>query len=275
MTPDGDFQRLLQRYHATPGRTAAILQAWTDDAGRTSYEVLAERMHGLARDARVLDLGCGDGFLLQMLAERGFLHLVGVDTSREELDAARERLGSTAQLHCQDARAIGFPDHSIDVVVSHMALMLMPSVPSVLTEVARVLVPGGRFIAIINRALRDPAYEVYRQALYRITADSGIEPIQLDEPRVFTVEGLSELLKGASFADKELVDFRIRIHDTPSEVWSRLRMMYDVYRLPESAQLAMERQALDGWRPLSDDSGQLTCALGMRLIDGRSAGRES
>ena len=268
-----DMQRLLQRYHASPGRTPAMLQAWKDDAGRTSYEVLAARMTALARSTRVLDLACGDGFLLEMLAGRGFTHLTGVDASREELAAASKRLGSAARLHCQDIRAMSLPDPSFDVVVCHMALMLVTPIETVLAEIARVLVPGGRFIAVINRALRDLAYEVVRRELHRMTRESGMEPLRSTDPRVFTVEGLTELLRGQSFAANEMQieDFCIRTQDSPAAVWSRLQMMYDVFRLPASAQSVMEQRVLSGWRPLCNEGGQLTCALGMRIIDCRSA----
>lgn len=275
MTSASDGRRLLRQYHATPGRTVAMLQGWNDDVGRTTYEALAARMDTLARSVGVLDIGCGDGFLLQMLAQRGFTHLTGVDVSREELDAAGERLSSTARLLCHDAQTIALPEHSFDVALCHMALMIMPSVESVLAEIARLLRPGGRFIAVINRALRDPVYEVYRRALYRMTADSGMKPLRLAAPRVFTVAGLTELFHSQSFVDMDIEDFRIRIHDSPDAVWSRLHLMYDVYRLPASAQSAMERQVLDGWRPLCNDSGQIACSLGMRIIDCQSASRRS
>ncbi len=41
--------------------------------------------------ARILDLGCGSGFLLQFLIQQGYTSVVGIDTSSEQVDFARSR----------------------------------------------------------------------------------------------------------------------------------------------------------------------------------------
>lgn len=106
---DASADELLARYHAEPGRTVQLHERWRDDHGRTSYEVPVE---ALAPTGRVLDLACGDGYLLAMLERRGRADLVGVDRSVHGLAAARERLGPGVELVGDDARALSLLDQS-------------------------------------------------------------------------------------------------------------------------------------------------------------------
>jgi SAM-dependent methyltransferase len=245
-----------------------MLERWQTPEGRSSYQVIADETGVLSRDSRLLDLACGDGYLLDLLARLGFSNLIGVDLSLEELSRARERLGPCAELSCQDAHALTLPAGSVEVVVCHMALMLMEPVEPVLAEIARILEPGGRFIAVVNRYIHDPVLEVYRRRLHRTTAEIGMNRLHLGDPRAFTAEGLCELIDGQGFDREALTiqDFEVRTRAMPSVLWSMLRLTYDVFQLPESAQATLEGRLLRGWESLMDEAGLLTCSMGMRLL---------
>ncbi len=259
---------LLRKYHANPGQTVAMYEPWRTAEGLTSYEVAASEVDSYSRNDRILDLACGDGRLLELLAERDFTNLVGVDLSPEELAAAQIRLGDRAQLHCRPADALGLADQSVDAVVCHLALMLMQPVEPVLEEIARVLRRGAKFVAVVNRYVEHPVYEAYRRAVFRMTKDSGLERLRLGDARVFTGEGFGELLTGTKFARDTLQvrDFDFTVRTTPAALWSMLRPSYDVYRLPELLQTILEKQVLEAWCPWVDDEGTLTCSTGMRLL---------
>ncbi|MEV5176796.1 class I SAM-dependent methyltransferase [Streptomyces flaveolus] len=93
---------------------------------------------------RVLDLGCGDGLLLELPAGKAGRHLAGVDLSSHSLALARRRPAlSGARLEQGRAQELPFADDSFDACVSHMALILMSETEQVAAEVARVLSPGG------------------------------------------------------------------------------------------------------------------------------------
>lgn len=92
---------------------------------------------------RVVDLACGSAPLHRELA--GAHDYLGVDTSVAELCLAAER---GAPVALADARRLPLADGSVDTVVSSMALMLLPP-GEVLSEVARVLRAGGRFVAML------------------------------------------------------------------------------------------------------------------------------
>lgn len=264
----------LLDYHAHPGRTSAMLQGWEDRRARSSYEVLAERVDALPRTHHILDLACGDGFLLEMLHRRGFLHLEGVDQSEHELSAARERLDSTIRLHHADARATALPPASFDVVVCHMALMLITPVERVLAEIARIGRPGARVFAVLNRPLPDPVFEAFRRELHRTTRAAGLGRLTMGDPRTMQREGLLELLGGGAFDPGHLriEDFELRIEALPPRLWSKLRLLYDVARLPAEAQEQLGHRAQASWASLGAAGEPLTCSMGMRLVEARTRG---
>jgi SAM-dependent methyltransferase len=88
----------------------------------------------LAADARVLDLGCGAGHSFHLLAPRT---TVGVDLSAEAL-AGQER-----ETHVADMRDLPFDNGSFGAVLSVHSIEHVPDARPALTEVARVLAPGG------------------------------------------------------------------------------------------------------------------------------------
>lgn len=106
----------------------------------------------------VLDLGCGSGrdcyLLSRLVGESG--RVIGVDMTEEQLAVAKrhcdwhaERYGYArsnvefVQGHIEDLTTAGITDHSVDVVVSNCVINLSPDKKQVLSEIFRVLKPGG------------------------------------------------------------------------------------------------------------------------------------
>ena len=86
---------------------------------------------------RILDLGCGDGFLTRRIAESGAT-VVGVDSSPQMVAAAREQ-GMEAR--CVNAESLPF-DQEFDAVFSNAALHWMRDQDAVLQGVRRAAQPG-------------------------------------------------------------------------------------------------------------------------------------
>lgn len=77
--------------------------------------------------------------------------LVGLDLSPEMLELARARageLGLQIDLREGDAQELPFPDASFDTVVCTFSLCNIPDVERTITEMKRVLKPGGRMILV-------------------------------------------------------------------------------------------------------------------------------
>ena len=92
---------------------------------------------------RVLDLCCGQGNVSEALNQRG-CEIVGLDFSPPMLAQARNRVSDAIFLE-GDAQALPFEDKSFDVVVSNLGVCHVADQPTAVSEIARVLRPGGRF----------------------------------------------------------------------------------------------------------------------------------
>jgi 2-polyprenyl-6-hydroxyphenyl methylase / 3-demethylubiquinone-9 3-methyltransferase len=108
----------------------------------------------LGRRCRVLDVGCGAGFLANALAARGHV-VAGLDAAAGALAVARRWDGTGSVSYQQgDAYALPFPDGAFDVVCAMDFLEHVEEPARVVAEAARVLAPGGLFFFhTFNRGL--------------------------------------------------------------------------------------------------------------------------
>jgi ubiquinone/menaquinone biosynthesis C-methylase UbiE len=117
---------------------------------------------GLVDGQRVLDLGCGRGRHLHALYwhERA-LDVTGLDLDFADLGAAidgffelpppPENPPRTAVFTVGDAGRLPFADASFDAVICSEVLEHLPDVPLALSEIDRVLKPGGKFALSVPR----------------------------------------------------------------------------------------------------------------------------
>lgn len=101
----------------------------------------------------ILDAGCGTGYLSRLLAERG-ARVTGVDLSKRFIEIA-EQYEKKKPLGIRYDRAdladlSRFPDRSFDLVVSVYVLCDARDCRKAVSEIGRVLKPGGRFIFLIE-----------------------------------------------------------------------------------------------------------------------------
>ncbi|MEJ7789089.1 MAG: class I SAM-dependent methyltransferase [Thermoleophilaceae bacterium] len=98
----------------------------------------------LAPGRRVLDVACGEGYGTSLLHESGAADAVGVDVDEPTIVAARERY--SCDFRCADIAALPFDDDSFDLVVSFETIEHVSDAEGALSELARVLAPGGLLI---------------------------------------------------------------------------------------------------------------------------------
>jgi len=103
--------------------------------------------HGL----RVLEIGCGLGTDGVQFAKAG-ADYTGVDLTDAAIELARKRFelsGLRGELRVSDAENLDFADESFDLVYSHGVLHHTPDIARAVSEIHRVLKPGGRAIVML------------------------------------------------------------------------------------------------------------------------------
>jgi SAM-dependent methyltransferase len=140
-----------------------------------SYSELIERpvlleLAGDVEGSRMLDLGCGSGVYSLTFAARG-ASIVGVDLSETMIELARNRaLELTAGQPLQAEFRVGdigarlpFVDADFDLVFTSTALHYIQDLSPVMREAARVLRPGGRFLASVLHPMNTARFPVAGQ----------------------------------------------------------------------------------------------------------------
>jgi SAM-dependent methyltransferase len=113
----------------------------------------SNRIHGYDQAAgkRVLDIGCGNGYVLWHYACHG-AHVHGVDITETALRLSRRRFelgGRAAEFRLTDGNRLPYPDNHFDIVCSMGVLHHVEDPRPMLAEARRVLRPGGRLILML------------------------------------------------------------------------------------------------------------------------------
>jgi demethylmenaquinone methyltransferase / 2-methoxy-6-polyprenyl-1,4-benzoquinol methylase len=144
----------------TYDRYAALLSFGQDPRWR---RFLVSRIEA-DRDAVVLDVATGTGAVARELLERHACRVVGIDQSPEMLGEARRRLGERVELHEGRAESLPFENSSFDALTFTYLLRYVDDPATTLTELARVVRPGGRIAMLefgLPQRLARPLWELY------------------------------------------------------------------------------------------------------------------
>ncbi len=124
---------------------------------RARYQVVANLLNDV-ENKWVLDIGCGDGVLSYMAAEKGG-RVVGIDLSDLALKAARRLIqekGNVVLFQVASAYCLPFADGWCDVVIAADVIEHLQQSEMLLQEMKRVLRPGGRGIIATPIKPSDP-----------------------------------------------------------------------------------------------------------------------
>ncbi len=164
---------------------------------------------GVRPGDRILDVACGTGVVTRLAASRtaGAGRVVGLDINPAMLAVARTLLpvaGAPVRWLKASAPEIPLPDAAFDVVLCQQGLQQFPDQPAALTEMRRVLVPGGRLAISVWSQIEDsPGMLALVRALEQHVgveaADNRRAPFALGD-----AAQLHGLLAGAGFRDIEI-----------------------------------------------------------------------
>lgn len=228
---DTDYRSRLYARYAGAREGAPAPASTADLQPRAAYLTDLIRRHFPAdRAARVLDLGCGHGALLHFARRAGYNNLRGVDTSPEQVAAARRLDIHGVELGDVLQTLRGLSEGACDVVVAFDVIehFTKPEVLEVVDEVRRVLASGGRWI---------------------LHAPNGESPFagrirygDFTHELAFTHESLSQLLLCSGFSEVRCFEDRPVIHGVVSALrwvsWMCIRALLRFYLAAETGDLA-------------------------------------
>jgi ubiquinone/menaquinone biosynthesis C-methylase UbiE len=192
---------------------------------------------------RVLDVACGTGAIARQLpplvGPDGAV--AGVDISPEMLEVARSiSAGSAPAIDWTEGGAedLPFDDESFDAVLCQQGLQFVGDRQTVLSEMYRVLAPGGRVgITVWQGVERQPAVLIVDKAIRREIGDALDVPYSLGDP-----DELRRLLETAGFDDVTTNEVTHPTHFAYSDQFTRMIVMAGVAVLPAFATMLEDDQ---------------------------------
>jgi ubiquinone/menaquinone biosynthesis C-methylase UbiE len=189
---------------------------------RPFAEVLIDRV-GLAEGDRLLDVACGTGIVArlahQRLGDRG--RVVGVDASPAMLAMAKS---VAPQIDWREGDAARLPvggGETFDAISCHQGLQFFADKSAAVSEMRRVLAPGGRLAIGTWRPVADIAL---MRDLHRV-AERHLGP-SVDQRHSFgDPDAMKQLLEGAGFTDVRVEAVTRTVRMTGADVFPRLNTM--------------------------------------------------
>jgi ubiquinone/menaquinone biosynthesis C-methylase UbiE len=192
------------------------------DASAGEQALAAARLAGCPEGGNLLDVPCGFGRHAIPLSDAGY-RVVGVDRSQALLDEARRRAGNSRRpkLARADYRNLPFADASFDAAVnlfSSLGYLGDEEDTKALTEIGRVLRPGGRLVIEIMH--RDLLLHAFREQDWELLGEGRL----LLEQRTFDpASGLAQVTQTLveSSGERESRTYSLRVY-TATELLAML-----------------------------------------------------
>ena len=231
---------------------------------------------GLQPGERVLDVACGTGVIARRAAEQAGAtgSVTGVDVAPDMIDTAKSVAapdGAHIEWHVADAASLPLPDAAFDVVLCQMGLMFLEDRPGALTEMRRVLRPGGR-VAVSTPGPIQPAFHVLEHGIEE-HIDPGLGEFVAG---VFSMHDASEvgsLLTSAGFtaATATTVQVDLRLPGPADWLWQYIELTPiapHVAAADTRARAALERDVVTAWQAYVEQ-GRLRVRQPMVVATGR------
>jgi SAM-dependent methyltransferase len=141
-----DDPEVVRQEYASERSLAARKAAYRNTEGPDPREVAFQAVAEVA-PRRILEVGCGEGELSERMQRELEADVVAVDQSERMVELTRAR---SVDARVGDVQSLPFDDGEFDCAVAAWMLYHVPDLDRALGELARVLRPGGRLVAVTN-----------------------------------------------------------------------------------------------------------------------------
>lgn len=228
---------------------------------------------GVASGHTVLDVACGTG--AAALAAASIVgpsgRVAGLDANPEMLAVARRK---SADIDWREgvAETLPFDDASFDAVVSQFGFMFFDDRPRALSEMMRVLRPGGRLaVAVCGAVERSPGYGAFAALLDRLfgreVGDAFRAPFVLGDP-----EELSGIAQAAGIAGASVEEHNgaVRFDTIADMVATERACVWTLGGILDQDQFnLLLKESEDALRPFAGDDGTVVFDMPALILTAR------
>ncbi|MES2353806.1 MAG: class I SAM-dependent methyltransferase [Pseudomonadota bacterium] len=222
-----DFQEILRANGAMEetGRLDLSLPAASEISTRRVSLAIKAAAIQIPYDGMVVDLCCGTGYIARsLLAMQKVGSVIGIDLSGGQLNLLKRVVDKDAKMRGKlsvlqaDTLRLPFADNCIDLIIGNSFLHHLPDVGVALTEIGRVIKPGGQFVVLHEPSLTATFFESFPWSLFKnIRIENYTDLWQFDPGdlrRLLEQAGFTEIkiLKTGVFANTLFGAFSIVIN---------------------------------------------------------------
>jgi len=196
----------------------------TDNLTVTYLDALGTVLARLPKDAKILEIGCGNGFVLKALLERGYKNLSGIEPSQDAVLKADNRLKN--RITADVLREGLYQDESFDFIFLFQVFDHIPDPIGFLNICYNLLFPGGN-ILVINHDLKslssrvlgekspiidiEHIYLYSKETIKKVFVKAGFNPLRIYSPKnVISFRYLLWLLPIPGIIKLKLLNFKGR-----------------------------------------------------------------
>lgn len=177
-----------------------------DEAQKAHHDLLVKILRCTPKDC-ILDAGCGQGFIACDIAKRYNLHITGIDItpyiiSRAQNRAKREGIEDKTDFRLIDYSHTDFPDNSFDRIYAVESLCHAKDLSKTLSELYRVLKPGGRIVNVEYIIQNKKYFSPYQWNIFEMVMEETASPSLYCYRRGM----FASYLEKAGFSDIKMLD---------------------------------------------------------------------
>jgi len=144
------LDKFIAKHLSEPnGISGRVVSFFMNRQNRRIYEKTVEII-AIKNGESILDLGCGNGYVLNMIAQKHKGYFTGIDVSESIIASAKKRNrdyveSGKMQFDCQNLNKMGFADCTFDKAYTINTVYFWESLEDAMSEIKRVLNSNGVF----------------------------------------------------------------------------------------------------------------------------------